>query len=92
MAETSVSVLGHAFSVPCTPAEARRLRDLAAGLEARFAGLAAHEPDPQRRLVLVALGLMDDVQSAGAAAVRARREVDRLGDLLEQLREKAVAT
>jgi cell division protein ZapA (FtsZ GTPase activity inhibitor) len=91
MAETSVSVLGEVFCVDCTAAEARRLTDLAASLEARLASIAGAETSPQRRLILVALGLMDDVQGSGAALVRARREIDRLGDLLEQVREGAGA-
>jgi cell division protein ZapA len=82
MAAASVQVLGHVLRLNCPPEEARRLADLAAALEARVAALVACEPDSQRRLAIAALALMDDLQGAGAALMRARREVERLTDLL----------
>jgi cell division protein ZapA (FtsZ GTPase activity inhibitor) len=91
MADTSLSVLGHVFSVDCTQAEARRLAELEANLEARLASVGTREATQERRLILLALGLMDDVQGAGAALVRARSEIERLGDLLEHVREKSAA-
>ncbi len=79
--QTTLEVLGRAFSVECSEQEERRLRDLARALDARLAGFGG-DPDAMRRLVLSALALLDEAQATGAALVRARGEIERLTDLL----------
>ncbi|MDX2276110.1 MAG: cell division protein ZapA [Hyphomonadaceae bacterium] len=80
MAEITLRVGDQKVAINCAPHEQRRLGDLAALLESRLAVFAG-EPEATRKLVLTALALMDEAQSAGAALARARAEIDRLNDL-----------
>lgn len=82
-AETVITVLGEQIRVCCPPEEAKRLADLGAALEARLGGGA---PMGSRLLVLLALGLLDEAQGAAAALQRARREIDRLNELIAERR------
>ena len=78
-----VSILGREFAIPCSGAEKKRLEDLARTLNGRLTGFAS-DADAEERLVLAALSLLDEVQVIGAARVRARREVERLTDMLAE--------
>jgi hypothetical protein len=92
MSTTMLRVLGHDISVECAPGNERRLADLAAALQARLPDFTA-DAEGVERLILAALALMDEAQSAGAALVRAHREIDRLTDLLaEGARPELVAS
>jgi cell division protein ZapA (FtsZ GTPase activity inhibitor) len=81
MAKVVVRVADQEVAVDCAPHEQRRVADLASLLESRLA-VYAGEPETLRRLVLMALALMDEAQTAGAALARARGEIDRLNDLV----------
>jgi hypothetical protein len=76
-------ILNEEIPIDCCPGDRRRLEDLAAALEARLAGFAA-EGDGYRRLVLTALALLDEAQSANAALSRAHCEIDRLNDIVSE--------
>jgi cell division protein ZapA (FtsZ GTPase activity inhibitor) len=81
MAKVMVHVADQEIAIDCAPHQQRRVADLAALLESRLAVFAG-EPETLRRLVLTALALMDEAQTAGAALARARGEIDRLNDLV----------
>jgi cell division protein ZapA (FtsZ GTPase activity inhibitor) len=81
MAKVVVHIADEDVAIDCAPHEQRRVSDLAALLESRLAVFAG-EPATMRRLVLTALTLMDEAQTAGAALARARGEIDRLNDLV----------
>ena len=81
MAEVVVRIQGQEIRIDCAPHEQRRVADLAVLLESRLA-VYAGEPEDARRLVITALALMDETQTAGAALARARAEIERLNDLL----------
>ena len=74
-------ILNEEIAVDAAPDQVRRLQDLAAAVEARLAGFTGDEQG-YRRLVLTALALVDEAQTANAALARARCEVDRLNDML----------
>ncbi len=76
-----VRILGHDVVLDCAPCDERRLKDLAGALEARLAGFEG-DPDALRRLALVSLQLLDEVQATSAALARSRMEIERLMDLL----------
>jgi cell division protein ZapA (FtsZ GTPase activity inhibitor) len=80
--EITLAILGQDITISCTPEEERRLRDLAAALEARLAG----EGDSLRRLALTALSLLDEAQAARAALARAHGEIERLTDMVVEAR------
>jgi len=86
MAPATLRVLDQDLGVDCAAADERRIADLAAALNAQLAALSAREAEPMKRLILVALKLLDENQSAGAALVRARLEIDHLTDLLDEAR------
>jgi len=77
-ARLDLTLLGAAVSVSCEPEEAPRLADLAAAIEARFAGGAG---TPAERLARAALALMAENQAVAAALFRARGEIDKLNEL-----------
>lgn len=83
-----LSILGQEIALACAPADERRLRDLAAALDKRLAGLGG-DPDGARRLALTALSLLDEVQAARAALVRAHGEIERLTDMVVDARLEA---
>lgn len=84
MGEIVLRVLGQNIPVTCRPDEEARLKDLAAALEARVAEADVATPEGVKRLIVAALGLMDEAQASGAALVRARHEIERLNDLLAE--------
>ncbi|HVY86491.1 MAG TPA: cell division protein ZapA [Caulobacterales bacterium] len=79
---TALRILEWDLSLDCPLEQERRLQDLARALEARLAQLNGREPEAVKRLLLVALALMDETQAAGAALVRAHNEIERLSDQL----------
>jgi cell division protein ZapA (FtsZ GTPase activity inhibitor) len=79
-----LSIGGQEISLDCAPAEERRLRDLAAALEVRIAGLSA--PRDIRGFALTALCLLDETQAVRAALVRAQDEIERLTDMIAEAR------
>jgi cell division protein ZapA (FtsZ GTPase activity inhibitor) len=81
MSAIVLRVLGQDISVESAPENERRLTDLAASLQARLPDFTADAVGVER-LILVALSLMDEAQTAGAALARAHQEIDRLTDLL----------
>lgn len=81
MIDITLTVLGQAIDLRCAPEEERRLRDLGAALEARLAAFGGDSAGV-RRLALTALSLLDEVQAAHAALVRAQGEVERLTDMM----------
>ena len=81
-------ILNEEFCLECSPAEQRRLEDLAAALDTRLSGFSG-DADGLRRLVLTALTLMDEAQATGAALVRARGEIERLNDMIAEARIEA---
>ena len=90
MGEAVLRVLGQDYRLECRAEEQRRLEDLAAALEARLSGLTGDEA-AMRRLIMVALSLLDEAQASGAALARARGEIDRLSDILVEHRQKVEA-
>ena len=87
MAEARLQVAGQDYRLACDVREQRRLEDLAEALQQRLAGFQG-DADAMRRLVLVSLALLDEVQASGAALARARGEIERLTDLLVDARLK----
>ena len=87
MAEAVLHVAGQDVRLHCEAREQRRLEDLAAVLEQRLDGIAG-DSAAMRQLVLVALSLLDEAQTSGAALARARAEIERLTDLLLEARLK----
>ncbi len=80
--DITLTILGQDIALSCAPEEERRLRDLAAALEARLLG----EGDSMRRLTLTALSLLDEAQAARAALARAHGEIERLTDMVVEAR------
>jgi len=78
----TVRILGEDFRLQCNAGEQRRIEDLAKALEARVA--AEGETGDLRKLILTALGLIDEAQTTGAALVRARGEIERLNDMIAE--------
>ncbi|MGD9979438.1 MAG: cell division protein ZapA [Hyphomonadaceae bacterium] len=84
----TVKILGQDYAIDCAECDARRLEDLAAALESRLRNYGG-DTEAKRRLVLTALGLMDEVQATNAALERSRREVERLTDMLVEAKIEA---
>jgi len=89
--QVTVKILGHDYAIECGECDERRLEDLAAALESRLQGFSG-DTAAMRRLVLTALGLMDEVQATNAALERSRREVERLTDMLVEAKIEAQGT
>ncbi|MGQ0533060.1 MAG: cell division protein ZapA [Caulobacteraceae bacterium] len=89
--QATVKVLGEDYIIECAECDERRLEDLARALEARLQGFSG-DTSAKRRLVLTALGLMDEVQATSAALERARREIERLTDMLVDAKLEAQAS
>ena len=85
---TTIKILGADYTIECADCDERRLEDLARALESRLQGFSG-DTDAMRRLVLTALGLMDEVQAQSAALVRARSEIERLTDMLVEAKIEA---
>lgn len=86
----TVKILGEDYAIECADCDGRRLADLAAALEARLQRFSG-DAGAMRRLVLTALGLMDEVQAQSAALVRARNQIERLTDLVVEAKLEAAA-
>ena len=86
--QATVKILGEDYAVDCAECDHRRLEDLARALESRLQGFSG-DASAMRRLVLTALGLLDEVQTTSAALVRARCEIERLTDMLVEARLEA---
>ncbi len=80
-----LTILDEEIVLESTPEEERRLRDLAAALEARAKALGAENATSQS-LSIIALSLMDEVQAARAALARAHGEIERLNDMVVEAR------
>lgn len=76
-----LTILDEEIVLESAPEEERRLRDLAAALEARVRALGAEKATSQS-LLIVALSLLDEVQAARAALARAHGEIERLNDMV----------
>jgi cell division protein ZapA len=83
-----VKILGEDYAIDCAACDTRRLEDLAKALEARLQGFSG-DTDASRRLVLTALGLIDEAQATSAALARARCEIERLTDMLVEAKLEA---
>jgi cell division protein ZapA (FtsZ GTPase activity inhibitor) len=79
--QSTVKILGEDYAIECAECDTRRLEDLAKALELRLQGFSG-DTSAMRRLVLVALGLIDETQATSAALARARMEIERLTDML----------
>lgn len=79
--QAKITILGAEYAIECAECDTRRIEDLARALETRLQGFSG-DASAMRRLVLTALGLMDEVQATSAALVRARCEIERLTDML----------
>ena len=79
--QSTVRILDEDYAIECADCDQRRLEDLAKALEARLQGFSG-DASAMRRLVLTALGLIDEAQATSAALVRARYEIERLTDML----------
>lgn len=79
--QSTVKILGEDYAIECAECDTRRLEDLAKALELRLQGFKG-DASAMRRLVLVALGLIDETQATSAALARARMEIERLTDML----------
>lgn len=86
--QTTVTIMGAEYAIECADCDQRRLEDLARALEARLQGFGG-DASAMRRLVLTALGLIDEAQATSAALVRARCEIERLTDMLVEARLEA---
>ena len=80
-----LNILDEEIVLESAPEEERRLRDLAAALEARLKALGA-EKATSHSLSIIALSLMDEVQAARAALARAHGEIERLNDMVVEAR------
>lgn len=80
-----LTILDEEIVLESAPEEERRLRDLAAALEARIRALGAEKATSQS-LSIIALSLMDEVQAARAALARAHGEIERLNDMVVEAR------
>ena len=79
--QAMITILGEDYAIECAECDTRRIEDLAKALEFRLQGFSG-DTSAMRRLVLTALGLMDEVQATSAALVRARCEIERLTDMV----------
>jgi cell division protein ZapA (FtsZ GTPase activity inhibitor) len=86
--QATVKILGEDYAIECAECDTRRLEDLARALESRLQGFSG-DASAMRRLVLTALGLMDEVQTTSAALIRARCEIERLTDMLVEAKLEA---
>lgn len=86
--QANFDVLGQGYSVECADGDAKRLADLARTLELKLSGFSG-DGDAMRRLVLMALSLLDEAQATGAALARARGEIERLTDMLVEAKLEA---
>jgi cell division protein ZapA (FtsZ GTPase activity inhibitor) len=86
--QARVTILGEDYLIECAECDQRRIEDLARALEERLQGYAG-DAAAMRRIVLTALGLMDEVQAQSAALVRARNEIERLTDMLVEAKIEA---
>ena len=84
----TVKILGEDYAIECAECDTRRLEDLAKVLEQRLQGFSG-EASAMRRLVLTALGLIDEAQATSAALARARCEIERLTDMLVEAKLEA---
>ena len=80
-----LTILDEEIVLESAPEEERRLRDLAATLEARIRALGAEKATSQS-LSIIALSLLDEVQAARAALARAHGEIERLNDMVVDAR------
>jgi len=79
--QATVRILGQDYAIECADSDRRRLEDLAKALDVRLQSFDG-DSSALRRLVLTALGLIDEAQATSAALVRARCEIERLTDML----------
>ncbi|MBK8542848.1 MAG: cell division protein ZapA [Caulobacteraceae bacterium] len=86
--QSTVKILGEDYAIECAECDTRRLEDLAKVLETRLQGFSG-DASAMRRLVLVALGLIDEAQATSAALARARMEIERLTDMLVEAQLQA---
>ena len=86
--QSTVKILGEDYAIECAECDTRRLEDLAKALELRLQGFSG-DTSAMRRLVLVALGLIDETQATSAALARARMEIERLTDMLVEAQLQA---
>lgn len=86
--QAMITILGEDYAIECAECDTRRIEDLAKALESRLQGFGG-DASAMRRLVLTALGLMDEVQATSAALVRARCEIERLTDMLVEAKLEA---
>ena len=86
--QAKITILGEAYAIECADCDQRRIEDLAKALDTRLQGFSG-DASALRRLVLTALGLMDEVQATSAALVRARCEIERLTDMLVEAQLEA---
>lgn len=86
MAEAIVTILGMQVRVPCADGEQAWIEALAAQIERRA---ASGEGAAAERLARIALALLAENQTAGAALARARGEIERLNDLAAETPELA---
>ena len=76
-------VMGEEIRIECADSEVRRLEDLATALEARLAAFTG-DHSAVRRLAIVSLSLLDEVQAKCAALARAHGEIEHLTDVLAE--------
>jgi len=88
--QVTVTILGERHTIECAECDTRRLEDLAGALEGRLQGFRG-DTSAMRRLVLTALGLIDETQATNAALARARTEIERLTDMLVEAKLENVA-
>lgn len=88
--QAKLDTLHRAFTIDCAACDERRLEDLARALDQRLAGFSG-DTDAMRRLVLVALSLLDEAQATSAALVRARTEIERLTDMVVEAKLEAAS-
>lgn len=79
--QATLRILDEDYAIECADCDQRRLEDLARALEVRLQGFSG-DTSALRRLVLTALGLIDEAQATSAALARARCEIERLTDML----------
>jgi len=76
-------VMGEEIRIDCAESEVRRLQDLTAALEARLAAFTG-DASAVKRLTIVSLSLLDEVQAKAAALARAHGEIEHLAEVLAQ--------
>jgi cell division protein ZapA (FtsZ GTPase activity inhibitor) len=85
MPAIQLNIQNEAVRLECAAHEQRRLEDLARALNARLGGFTG-DADAMRRLALTALALLDETETKNAALDRARREIERLTDMVVEAR------